>query len=133
MRFMVIVRANKESEAGVLPSSELLAKMHAFNERLVNDGVLLAAEGLQASSKGSRMKFAGGKPSVTDGPFAETKELICGFWLVQGKNKDEIIERYQACPFEKGEEIEIRQVFEADDFGDALPDEVREFEARARG
>jgi hypothetical protein len=130
---MVIVRATKESESGVLPTSEMLSKMHAFNERLVNDGVLLAADGLQASSKGSRMKFAGGKPKVTDGPFTETKELIAGFWLVQGKNKDEIIERYQSCPFENGEEIEIRQVFEAEDFGDALPDDVREFEARTRG
>ncbi|MEO6835049.1 MAG: YciI family protein [Candidatus Tumulicola sp.] len=133
MRFMVIVRANKESEAGVLPSAEILAAMNEFNEGLARDGVLLAAEGLQASAKGARMKFAGGgKPVVTDGPFAETKELIAGFWLVQAKSKEEVTERYGRCPFTSGEEIEIRQVFEADDFGDALTPQAREFEARRR-
>jgi hypothetical protein len=133
MRFMVIVRANKDSESGALPSAEMLAAMNAFNEGLVRDGVLLAAEGLQASSKGARMKFAGPKPLVTDGPFAETKELIAGFWLVQGKSKEEIVERFRGTPFSDGEEIEIRQVFEAEDFGDALSPEAREFEARRRG
>lgn len=133
MRFMVIVRANEESEAGVLPSADLLAAMNEFNQGLVRDGVLLAAEGLQASSKGARMKFGGPKPVVTDGPFAETKELIAGFWLVQGKSKEEIIERFRATPFTNGEEIEIRQAFEAEDFGDAVSPEAREFEARQRG
>jgi hypothetical protein len=132
MRFMVIVKANKDSEAGVLPSTEMLAAMNEFNAGLVKDGVLLAAEGLQASSKGARLKFAGGKPTVTDGPFAETKELIAGFWLIQAKSKEEVIERYDRCPFSGGEEIEIRQVFEADDFGDALPPEARKLEERLR-
>jgi hypothetical protein len=132
MRFMVIVKANKDSEAGVLPSTDMLAAMNEFNAGLVKDGVLLAAEGLQASSKGARMKFAGGKPAVTDGPFAETKELIAGFWLIQAKSKEEVIERYSRCPFANGEEIEIRQVFEADDFGDALPPEACVLEERLR-
>ena len=133
MRFMVIVRATKDSESGALPSADQLATMHEFNQGLVRDGVLLAADGLQASSKGARMKFGGPKPVVTDGPFAETKELIAGFWLVQGKSKEEIVERFRSTPFSNGEEIEIRQVFEAEDFGDALSPEAREFEARRRG
>lgn len=133
MRFMVIVRASKESEAGVLPSADLLEKMNLFNQGLARDGVMLAAEGLQASSKGARMKFGGsGKPLVTDGPFAETKELIAGFWLIQAKSKEEVIERYASCPFSNGEEIEIRQAFEAEDFGDLVSPEAREFEARQR-
>ena len=133
MRFMVIVKANADTESGRLPTAEELGAMHEFNEGLVKDGVLLAADGLQASSKGARMRFGGGgKPVVTDGPFAETKELIAGFWLVQAKSKEETIERFSRCPFESGE-IEIRQVFEADDFGDALSPHAREFEARRRG
>jgi hypothetical protein len=118
MRFMVIVKANKDSEAGVLPSKELLAEMGKFNEELAKAGVLLAAEGLQASSKGARVKFSGGKRTVIDGPFAETKELIAGFWLWQVSSLEEAIEWVKRCPapFEGESEIEIRQVFEASDF-----------------
>ena len=116
MRFLVMVKATKESEAGVLPSAEMLAKMGEFNQGLVKDGVMLAAEGLQASSKGARISYVGGKPTVTDGPFAETKELIAGFWLLQARSKEEVIERLSRCPFEQGEEIEIRQLFELEDF-----------------
>ena len=118
MRFMVIVKANKDSEAGVLPSKELLAEMGKFNEELAKAGVLLAAEGLQASSKGARVKFSGGKRTVIDGPFAETKELIAGFWLWQVSSLQEAIEWVKRCPapFEGESEIEIRQVFEASDF-----------------
>jgi len=119
MRFMMIVKANKDSEAGVLPSKELIAAMGKFNEEMANAGVLLAGEGLQASSKGARVKFSGGKRTVTDGPFAETKELIAGFWLIQVKSREEAIEWALRCPepHEGGEsEIEIRQVFEASDF-----------------
>jgi hypothetical protein len=128
---MVIVKATEDSESGRLPRADEFAAMHQFNEGLAKDGVLLAAEGLQASSKGARMTFAGGKPTVTDGPFAETKELVAGFWLVQAKSKQEVIERYSHCPFENAV-IEIRQVFEAEDFGDAVTPEAREFEARQR-
>lgn len=132
MRFMVIVKASEESESGKLPEPAEFAAMHEFNESLAKDGVLLAAEGLQASSKGARMTFsAGEKPAVTDGPFAETKELIAGFWLIQAKSKAEVLERYVTCPFEHGE-IEIRQVFEAEDFGDSLSPEIRELDARHR-
>jgi len=115
---MVIVKANKDSEAGVLPSKELLAEMGKFNEELAKAGVLLAAEGLQASSKGARVKFSGGKRTVIDGPFAETKELIAGFWLWQVSSLQEAIEWVKRCPapFEGESEIEIRQVFEASDF-----------------
>ena len=116
MRFMVLVKANKESEAGVLPTAEQLAEMGAFNEELAKAGVLLAMDGLQATSKGARIKFTGGKPAVTDGPFTETKELVAGFWIVQGKSKQEVVERMSRAPFENGE-IEIRQIFEAVDFG----------------
>jgi len=116
MRFMMLVKANKDSEAGVLPSKELVAAMGKFNEEMVKAGVMLAAEGLQASSKGARIKFSGGKRTVTDGPFAETKELIAGFWMVQVKSKAEAIEWASRVPFADGEEIEIRQVFEASDF-----------------
>jgi hypothetical protein len=115
---MAIVKANKDSEAGVMPSKELLAAMGKFNEEMVKAGVLLAAEGLQASSKGARVKFSGSKRTVTDGPFAETKELIAGFWLLQVKSKEEAIEwiKRSPAPFEGEPEIEIRQVFEASDF-----------------
>jgi hypothetical protein len=131
MRFMVMVRANKDSEAGVLPSENELADMGKFNEELVKAGIMLAGEGLQASSTGARVKFTNGKPTVTDGPFAETKELIAGFWLWQVKSKAEAIEWLMRAPF-KNEEVEIRQVFEAEDFGDAFTPELREQEERIR-
>ncbi len=132
MRFMVLVKATKDSEAGVLPTREQLAEMGKFNEELVKDGVVLAMDGLRASSKGARLRFDGGRPTVTDGPFAETKELLAGFWIVQGKSKEEIISRFMSAPFDRGEELEIRQIFELDDFGDNLPDDVREQEERLR-
>jgi hypothetical protein len=116
MRFMVIVKADKNSEAGVLPSKELFAAMGKYNEELVKAGVMLAAEGLQPSSKGARVKFSGGSRTVTDGPFAETKELIAGFWLWQVKSKEEAIEWLKRAPFDGGAEVEIRQVFELSDF-----------------
>ncbi|MGE5177889.1 MAG: YciI family protein [Bacteroidota bacterium] len=132
MRFMVIVKANKDSEAGVLPGRELMEEMGKFNEKLAQAGILLAADGLQASSKGARVKFHGrGKTTVTDGPFAETKELIAGFWLWQVRSKEEAIEWVKRAPF-TDEEIEIRQVFEAEDFGPAMSAEVREQEERIR-
>jgi hypothetical protein len=132
MRFMVLVKANKDSEAGVLPSNELLAAMGQFNEEMVKAGVMLAGEGLHASSKGARIKFSGEKRTVTDGPFAETKELVAGFWLIQVKSKEEAIEWIKRAPFDGGEEVEIRQVFEADDFGPELTPELREQEERLR-
>lgn len=125
MRFAVFVRANKETEAGVLPSAELLTKMGEFNEELVKAGVMLAGEGLQASSKGARLSFAAGNVSVTDGPFAETKELVAGFWIVQGRSKEEIVERFKRAPMLDGDVLEIRQIFEAEDFGENLSDEMR--------
>ncbi len=131
MRFMVIVKANKESEAGVLPSTEILADMTKFNEELVKAGVMLAGEGLHASSKGARVRFAGKQRTVIDGPFAETKELIAGFWLWQVKSKDEAIAWLKRAPFQEGE-VEIRQVFEADDFGDNMTPELRAQEERLR-
>ena len=131
MRFMVIVKANKDSEAGVLPDEKLLTEMGKFNEELVKAGVMLAAEGLQASSKGARVRFSGKKRTVIDGPFAETKELIAGFWLWQVKSKEEAIEWLKRAPFDETE-VEIRQVFEAEDFGPALTPEVREQEERIR-
>jgi hypothetical protein len=131
MRFMVLVKADKNSEAGVLPSTELLAEMGKFNEELVKAGVLLAAEGLQASSKGARVKFSGGKRTVIDGPFAESKELIAGFWIWQVKSKEEAIEWLKRAPFEDTE-VEIRQVFETEDFGESLTPELREQEDRVR-
>ena len=134
MRFMVIVKANKDSEAGVMPSKELLTEMGKFNEELVKAGVMLAGEGLHPSSKGARVKFSGEKRSVIDGPFAETKELIAGFWLWQCKSLEEAIEWVKRCPSPTGEdgEIEIRQVFEAADFGSELTPELREQEERLR-
>lgn len=131
MRFMILVKADEKSEAGVLPSEELFAEMGKFNEELVNAGVLLAAEGLQASSKGTRVKFSGDERIVTDGPFAETKELIAGFWLWQVESKDEAIEWLKRAPFEETE-VEIRQVFEAEDFGDEFTPALREQEERLR-
>jgi hypothetical protein len=134
MRFMLMIKADKNTEAGVLPSTELLAAMGKYNEELVKAGVLLAGEGLQPSSKGARVKFSGKKRTVIDGPFAETKELIAGFWLIQVKSKEEAIEWVKRCPnpLDGEAEIEIRQVFEADDFGEAFTPELREQEERLR-
>jgi hypothetical protein len=134
MRFMVLVKANKDSEAGALPDQKILAEMGKFNEELVNAGVMLAGEGLQPSSKGARVKFSGEKRTVIDGPFAETKELIAGFWLWQVKSKEEAIEWVKRCPNPMPGEsvIEIRQVFEAEDFGPAFTPELREQEERLR-
>lgn len=131
MRFMVIVKANKDSEAGVLPDEKLLTEMGKYNEELAKAGVLLAADGLQASSKGARVRFSGEKRTVIPGPFPETKDLIAGFWIFQVKSKDEAIEWVKRVPFTEGE-IEIRQVFEAEDFGPALTPELREQEQRLR-
>ena len=134
MRFMVMIKANQDSENGVMPSERLLAEMGRFNEELVKAGVMLAGEGLHPSSKGARVRFSGSKRSVLDGPFAETKELIAGYWLWQVKSKEEAIEWVKRCPNpHPGEsEIEIRQVFEAEDFGAELTPEVREAEQRMR-
>ena len=134
MRFMVMVKANADSEAGVMPSQDLLAAMGRYNDELVKAGVLLAAEGLQPSSRGARVKFSGAKRTVIDGPFAETKELVAGFWLIQVKSKAEAIEWVKRCPnpMEGDSEIEIRQVFEAEDFGAELTPELREQEERQR-
>lgn len=132
MRVMVIVKASKQSEAGVLPSKELLTEMGKYNEELIKAGVMLAGEGLQASSKGKRVKFSGKERSVTDGPFTESKELIAGFWLWQVRSMDEAVEWLKRAPFGEGEEVEIRRVFEAEDFGENLTPEVREQEARLR-
>ncbi len=135
MRFVVMVRATKDSEAGTMPSQALIEAMNKFNEELVNAGVMLAGEGLQPSSKGARIKYVGDKRTVIDGPFAETKELIAGFWIWQVKSLEEAVEWAKRCPnpFENGEsEIEIRQVFEAEDFGAALTPEAREHEQRLR-
>ena len=129
---MVIVKADKKSEAGILPDQKLLAEMGKFNEELAKAGVMLAGEGLQASSKGARVKFDGSKRIVTDGPFAETKELIAGFWLWKVKSKEEAIEWLKRAPFGGGAEVEIRQVFEADDFGPALTPELRKKEEQIR-
>jgi hypothetical protein len=134
MRFMVIVKANAETEAGKPPSTELLTAMGAFNEELAKNGMLLAGEGLQPSSKGVRIRFGDGKRTVTDGPFTETKELVAGFWLIQAKSRDEVVEWIKRAPFplDSGTELEIRQVVEAEDFGDALTPELREQEERLR-
>lgn len=134
MRFMIIVKATRDSEAGVMPSEQLLTEMGKFNEELVKAGVMLAGEGLHPSSKGARVKFSGSKRTVIDGPFAETKELIAGFWLWQVKSKEEAIEWVKRCPNPMpGEsEIEIRQVFEAEDFGAEFTPELREQEERLR-
>jgi len=134
MRFMVIVKASKESEAGVTPNQKLLAEMGKFNEELVKAGVLLAAEGLHPTSKGKRVKFSGGKRTVVDGPFTETKELIAGFWLWQVRSLEEAIEWVKRCPnpHEAETEIEIRQVFEAEDFGAEFTPELKEKEERLR-
>jgi hypothetical protein len=131
MRFMIIIKADERSEAGVLPDEKILTEMGKFNEELVKAGVILAGEGLQASSKGARVRFSQGKQTVIDGPFAETKELVAGFWLWDVKSREEAIEWVKRGPF-ANTEIEIRQVFEADDFGDNLTPELREAEERLR-
>ena len=131
MRFMILVKADKNSEAGVMPSEQLLTEMGKFNEELVKAGVMLAGEGLQASSKGARVKFSGGKPTVVDGPFAETKELVSGYWIWRVKSKDEAIEWLERAPFQDGE-VEVRQIFEAEDFGAEFTPELREQEERLR-
>ena len=131
MRVMVLVKADKNSEAGVLPTRELLADMGKFNEELVKAGIMLEGEGLQASSKGARVKFSGGKRTVIDGPFAESKELVAGFWIWQVKSLDEAIEWLKRAPFEDTE-VEIRQIFEAEDFGPEFTPELREQEDRVR-
>jgi hypothetical protein len=127
---MIVVKANKDSEAGVLPDEKMLTEMTKFNEELVKAGVMLAGEGLHASSKGARVRFEGAKKTVIDGPFSESKELIAGFWLWQVRSKEEAIEWLKRAPFKEGEEVEIRQVFEAADFGDSLTPELREKEKR---
>lgn len=132
MRVMVIVKANGDSESGVLPSTELLAEMGKFNEKLVEAGVMLMGEGLHPSSKGARVRFDGKKRTVIDGPFAETKELVAGFWLWQVRSLDEAIEWIKRAPFDGGTEIELRPVFEMEDFGEAATPEIREHEARLR-
>jgi Uncharacterized protein conserved in bacteria len=134
MRFMILLKGDKSTEAGVPPSQALLAEMGKYNEALVKAGVLLAAEGLQPSAKGARVKFSGKQRTVLDGPFTEAKELIAGFWLIDVKSKEEAIEWVKRCPnpLEGDAEIEIRQVFEAEDFGPELTPELREREARLR-
>jgi hypothetical protein len=134
MRFMILIKASNDSEAGVLPSEQLLTEMGQFNEELVKAGVMLAGEGLQPSSKGARVKFAGAKRTVVDGPFAETKELIAGYWLWQVRSMDEAIAWVKRIPNPTGQEgeVEIRQVFEADDFGANLTPEARKREERLR-
>ena len=132
MRFMVIVKANKDSEAGVLPDKKILTEMGKFNEQLAKAGVMLAGEGLKESAKGKRVRFEGAKRTVIDGPFAETKELLAGFWLWQVKSMDEAVEWLKRAPFGGGTEVEIRPVFEAEDFGDAMTPEMRAQEQRLR-
>ncbi len=131
MRFMVIVKASPESEAGVLPDEKMLTEMGKYNEELAKAGIMLAGEGLQASSKGARVRFDGKKRTIIDGPFAEAKELVAGFWLWQVKSKEEAIEWLKRAPFQEGE-VEIRQVFENEDFGEALTPEVAALEERIR-
>jgi len=131
MRFMVIVKASKESEAGVMPSTALLAEMGHYNEELVKAGVMLSGEGLAASNKGARVRFDGKKRAVVDGPFAETKELVAGFWIWKVKSRDEAIEWLKKAPFQEGE-VEVRQIFETEDFGAELTPELRAQEDRLR-
>ena len=131
MRFMVIVKANSDSEAGKMPSTEMLTAMGKFNEEMVKAGVMQAGEGLHPTSKGARVKYAG-TPAVTHGPFAVTGDLVCGFWLIETKSLEEAIDWMKRAPFDGGAEIEIRQIFSADDFGEALTPELREQEERLR-
>jgi len=132
MRVMVIVKANKDSEAGALPNKEILTKMGNYNEQLVKAGIMLAADGLHPSSKGKRVRFSGEKRTVIDGPFTETKELIAGYWLWQVKSIEEAVEWLKRAPFDGGTEVEIRPVFEAEDFGAEFTPELREQEERLR-
>lgn len=132
MRVMVIIKADKNSEAGMMPSREILTAMGKYNEELVKAGVMLAGEGLHPSSKGKRVRFSGGKHTIMDGPFTESKELIAGFWLWQVRSMDEAIEWLKRSPFDGGTEIEVRQVFETDDFGAELTPELRDQEERLR-
>jgi hypothetical protein len=132
MRFVILVKATKDSEAGVMPTTAELTAMGNFNEQLVKAGIMLAGEGLHPSSKAVRVRFAGGKPTTIDGPFAETKELVAGFWIWQVRSRDEALEWIKRAPFSRGEEVEIRQVFEVEDFGAAATPEVREQEERLR-
>lgn len=132
MRFMIIVKANKDSEAGVMPSREILTAMGKYNEELVKAGVMLAGEGLHPSSRGKRVKFSGNQRTVTGGPFAETDQLIAGFWLWQAKSMEEALEWLKRAPFDGGTEIELRPIFEAEDFGAELTPELREQEKRVR-
>ena len=132
MRFMVLVKGDRNTEAGEMPTQEMLAEMGKFNEELVKAGVMLAGEGLQPSSKGARVRFEGKKRTVIDGPFAESKELVAGFWLWQVKSKEEAIEWLKRAPFDGGTEVELRQVFESEDFGAEFTPELREQEERLR-
>ena len=132
MKFMVIVKANQDSEAGVMPPQELFAAMNKYNEQLVKAGIMLAGEGLHPSSRGLRMKFQGTDRSITEGPFAETEQLIAGFWLWKVDSRQEAIAWLKRAPFDGGTEIELRQVMEMEDFGDTITPEMREFETRLR-
>ena len=132
MRFMVIVKANEDSEAGVLPSEKQLTEMGRFNEELVNAGMMLAGEGLHPSSSGVRIRFSGDKRVMVDGPFAETKELIAGFWILQAKSRGEVVDWVKRAPFDTDTEVEIRRIFEIEDFGDAATPEVRQQDADLR-
>ena len=138
MRFMMLLKANKDTEAGVMPERKTLEAMGKYNEELVKAGVLRGGEGLHPSSRGARVRFSGGKPTVVDGPFAETKELIAGFWIIEVKSRDEAIEWARKIPFDPGVhfggegEVELRQIFEAADFGEEFTPELREQEARLR-
>jgi hypothetical protein len=132
MRFMVIVKADNNSEAGIMPGTELLTAMGKFNEEMVKAGVMLAGEGLHPTSKGARIKYSGKERTVTNGPFNATDDLVSGFWLIQTKSREEAIEWMKRAPFDAGSEVEIRQVFDAEDFGEALTPELREQEGRLR-
>lgn len=130
MRVMVLVKASKDSEAGIMPSEDILTKMGAYNEELVKAGIMLAGDGLHPSAKGIRMRFSGSERAITDGPFTETKELLCGFWIWQVKSFDEAVEWLRRAPFDDGAEIELRRIFEMEDFGEALTPELRAQEER---
>lgn len=132
MRFMVIVKANKDSEAGVMPTEAMLAEMGRFNEEMVKAGVMLSGEGLHPSARGARIRFSEGGVSVVDGPFPESRDLACGFWMIQVASREEAIAWMTRAPFEPGSELELRQVFEVEDFGEALTPELREQEERLR-
>jgi glutathione S-transferase len=132
MRFMVIVKANKDTEAGVMPTTEQLAAMGQFNEEMVKAGVMLAGEGLHPSAKGARIAYGKGEATVTEGPFAATGDVVCGFWMIEVGSRDEAIQWMKRAPFDPGSEIEIRQIFSAEDFGEALTPELREQEERLR-